>query len=117
MQMRTLVISALLLLCVEAEAQITGIVLSKEAGKPLPGVTVSLLKDHKSTGIQTLAARDGSFILACPPVGSYELLITFIGYTAINIPLKISKSLNRVVLSPFELERKASKLSPIKMKP
>src|SRR4051812_3630110 len=66
-------------------ASITGKVQDSISGHALEYATVSLLANDKTlTGTTTNAA--GQFILENIPVGSYRLLVEFIGYKAINLP-------------------------------
>lgn len=75
-----------------AQADISGKVIDKADGKPIPGVTVFL--NNATSG--TITNKDGSFTLANVQSGQYDLVISCIGYAtyyqkvvANNIPVNI----------------------------
>jgi hypothetical protein len=69
----------------QAQAQITqnlrGRVIDKETQTPLVGVSVFVVDNQK--GVQSNA--EGRFLLKDLPLGRYNLLLTMIGYTNINL--------------------------------
>ncbi|WP_291913918.1 TonB-dependent receptor [Chitinophaga sp. CB10] len=70
--------------------QVKGTVTNKEAGDPLPGVTVRLM--NTSTGVNTDV--NGRFTINLPNDNAAQLQFTYIGYQAKVIPVKAGQTLN-----------------------
>lgn len=90
----------LVLACNYAYSQtrtITGTVIAKDDGLPIPGVSVAV-KGSK-TGTQT--NLQGKFTLALPS-GATNLTFTFIGYKTLDLPIPASGVLNVTMNSDFK---------------
>ena len=61
--------------------KITGKVLDKETGNPLPGVNVLL----EGTSMGAATGANGEFYVMEVPPGLYNVQFSFIGYTSYNI--------------------------------
>ncbi len=75
--------------------QVKGTVTNKDAGDPLPGVTVRLR--NTTTGVNTDV--NGQFTINLPDDKAAELQFTYIGYQQKVIPVKAGQSIN-VTLEP-----------------
>ena len=62
---------------------LSGTVIDSVDGKPLPGAIVYL----SNTTIGTSASDKGRFTLDAIPTGNYELIISFIGYKTLAVPV------------------------------
>lgn len=69
------------------EASIRGFVYEKESGEPAIFVNVFLEK----TTLGSATDVNGYFIINNIPAGSYNLMVTGIGYDSISVPIKLNK--------------------------
>jgi outer membrane receptor protein involved in Fe transport len=86
---------------------IKGEVTDKTNGEPLVGATVYL----KNTSYGTSVGLDGSFVLKGIPSGSYLLLITMVGYNAIEKQIVVTE--DRTQNFHFSLVENANQLGEI----
>ena len=68
-----------------AQAVVTGIVVAKQSGRPIPGATVYLEKSKQGAVTQP----DGRFVIANVPAGSDVLIVRSIGYRSYRQPLQL----------------------------
>ena len=66
-------------------SRITGIVLDKETGNPLPGANVYL----EGTSIGTASGMNGNYQITNILPGSYTMVVRYIGYNNTEIPIQI----------------------------
>lgn len=90
---------------------ITGTVLSKESGKPLPGATVSLIYlSDTAKKLQTVTLKPGVFLFENLPFGYCRLTVKYVGYLTIvldSIHLRAERfdfDLNEIGLAKSEKE-------------
>ncbi|AUP79851.1 TonB-dependent receptor [Flavivirga eckloniae] len=63
---------------------IKGLVVDKQSEIPLPGATIELLNQEKSTGVIT--DENGYFTLSNVPLGRQTIRINYVGYEPITLP-------------------------------
>jgi len=99
--------------------RIRGIVIDKDSRKPLPGVTIQILKSTPKLG--AISSSSGTFAIANVPVGRYDLQATSLGYepvitreiivtsakeTFVTIAMKeAAVSLGEVVVTPLTVSK------------
>jgi hypothetical protein len=83
-----------------AQPTISGVVTDAQSGAPLPGASIFISNTQKGV----IATADGSFLMTDVPVGTYELVISMVGYYAIvksfsqaDLPLKLAVQMSRKV--------------------
>ena len=82
-----------------ASSKITGKVVDKSNGDPLPGASVYLV----NTSIGVASDLKGNYTINNVPPGSYTLRASYLGYTPKNIVIKISSG-DITLQQNFELE-------------
>jgi TonB-dependent receptor len=87
-------------------ASFKGKIKDSKTNEPLVGATVFL----KNTKIGTVAALDGSYEIKNLAIGSYEVVIQYIGYESKSTKIEINNS-SQVVLIDFLLNEKVSQLA------
>jgi hypothetical protein len=87
-------------------ASFKGKIKDAKTNEPLVGATVFL----KNTKIGTVAALDGSYEIKNLAIGSYEVVIQYIGYESKSTKIEINNS-SQVVLIDFLLNEKVSQLA------
>ncbi|MFT3822288.1 MAG: TonB-dependent receptor [Chitinophagaceae bacterium] len=87
----------------QAPSSITGKVLD-ETGKPIPGATVSL----KTISKMAVTDKNGAFTLDKLSPGTYQLVISFIGYKAIEKQVEVSA--NQATTLTLVLEKDVKEL-------
>lgn len=102
--------------------QVSGRVVAREDGQPLPGVSINV----KGTSIGTQTNSNGEYSLQVPP-GNPTLVFRFIGYEAqekvvsssvINVALNPSVSqLNEVVVTGYTTQRKMDMVAGVQVVP
>jgi TonB-linked SusC/RagA family outer membrane protein len=90
---------------------VTGTVIAKEDGGPIPGVGVKI----KGTTLGTVTSADGKYSISIPESSSKILVFSFIGYSTverpvaggvINVTLEVgSNQLNEVVVTALGIKR------------
>ena len=80
-----------------ASGKITGKVLDKHTGNPLPGANLYI----KSLAIGVASDLEGNFMFINIPTGDYEVTVTYIGYELENISVSVID--NQVVVKDIEL--------------
>lgn len=80
-----------------------GVVLNKEDGTPISGVTIEI----KSLGIKTLTHSSGSYVLTGIPVGNYGIFYTKSGYEAIELKAE------KIKIPGEQVDVGSVKLSPV----
>jgi iron complex outermembrane receptor protein len=100
----------------QSGARLTGSVKSHE-GKPLAGVTASLLRTHDSTLVKITASRqDGFFGWEDIMPGSYFLSFTSVGFESLYAPLfTIAAGDTLVPLGAFTLKPSANSLAAVQV--
>lgn len=93
----------------ESEATISGYVLDAENGEALPGANVYL----SGTDFGIATNSDGYFVLVDIPPGSYELIITYVGYKAHKGALHLSGMGN--IRSNIELVPQAVEMAGVEI--
>ena len=68
-----------------AKRTITGVVLDAQDGEPLPGATVSVVGDKAAI---TATDIDGNFSLAIPSNKKVVLLVSYVGYDEMRVPVE-----------------------------
>jgi len=63
------------------KGKITGMVLDKDTGEPLPGVNITV----KGTYLGASTDLNGTYFIINVPVGTYELEVSYIGYHTVKI--------------------------------
>lgn len=108
---RWLMIPVLALLTASsALAQTTGRIagtVTSEGGQPVPGASVLVV----GTGLGTLTAEDGKYLLANVPVGSRQVRVTIIGYT--ELTRAVSVVAGQTATADFKLTTQAVQLQGI----
>ncbi|MBD3377857.1 TonB-dependent receptor [candidate division KSB1 bacterium] len=66
-------------------SRIEGKVIDAATGEPLPGANIII----KGTSIGAATDLEGKYVIARVPPGKYTLNVTFIGYYAVEIPLRV----------------------------
>lgn len=83
---------------------IKGVLFDQETNEPVPSANIYL----SNTTYGVPSRPDGTFEIAKIPPGNYDLVIKYIGFRQINIPIAINKSeeinLGRIELIPSALE-------------
>lgn len=72
--------------------EIRGIVRDARTGEPLPGANIQIENTYRGTSTD----RDGAFRLARLAPGAYVLRVTFIGYAAARLPVRVAAGEPRV---------------------
>ncbi|MFY0254940.1 TonB-dependent receptor [Chitinophaga sp. 30R24] len=86
-----------------AQREIKGFVYDKDTRKGLPGASISLYTADKSIMKgQAISDETGNFSLKDPPLGDFNLIISFMGYVAARIQITISE--NRKIYSLSSLQ-------------
>ncbi|MED5266445.1 MAG: carboxypeptidase-like regulatory domain-containing protein, partial [Candidatus Neomarinimicrobiota bacterium] len=88
--------------------KITGKVLDKETGNPLPGVNVIL----EGTSMGAATDANGEFYVMEVPPGLYNVQFSFIGYTSLNISnvrstVDLTTNMGTVNMQPEVIEGEA----------
>ena len=88
--------------------KITGKVLDKETGNPLPGVNVLL----EGTSMGAATDANGEFYVMEVPPGLYNVQFSFIGYTSLNISnvrstVDLTTNMGTITLEPEVIEGEA----------
>lgn len=92
--------------------KVTGSLADSVTAKPVPYATVSLLNGTKLiTGATTDEA--GAFVLANVPLGSYKLVLSFVGYRTQNIPLTLTAERPALDLGTLKLGSDSKLLSGV----
>jgi hypothetical protein len=78
---------------VAGQVQVQGRVLDNANGQPLTGASVYI--NHSTIG--TITQPDGSFALSGLAAGSYELVVSFVGYERIIYDLTVQSKDLRIV--------------------
>jgi len=88
----------------QAKMKISGTV--SDSSKPLPLVTVRLLKSNNTTAVQTTLSKDnGSFQLDKPDTGSYIVSFTHTGFEEKKITITVSRQPGDMQIEPVQLSR------------
>jgi len=103
---------------------IKGIVIDQKTEKPLPAVNIMV----EGTTRGTISASDGNFMISKLPVGTYNLIFSYIGYakkrvenlnisqnkvTSINVELKEEPILlSEIVVTPGQFSIMGAKMAP-----
>jgi len=82
-----------------AQMQVTGLVMDRDSGNPLPGATIQV----EELGKGTVADADGYFNLSLPE-GHFVLLISFVGFEVKSIEVSSSIDLRIGLTSNVQLE-------------
>ncbi len=85
-------------LSVEASSKITGKVIAKDTGVPLPGANVYLLK----TSLGAATDVNGDYTISSVPTGNYTLQVTYLGYNQQSLEIKLTQ--DQTLVLHFELE-------------
>lgn len=108
----------LVLLCHTAFAQqpgVTGVVADSTDNTTLIGVTVLLQQASDSTWRRgTVTDVDGKFIFNDVPAGRYRITLSYIGYTAQTIRMRVSNE--SIDLGQIKLHQSATTLKPVEIK-
>jgi len=86
--------------------EIAGHITDADSKKPLVGATVYL--DH--TTMATPSIADGAFTLKNVPVGNYTLIISYVGYDPVAIPVS-AKSSHRFAVELYPSEKKLDEVT------
>lgn len=92
-----------------AQADISGEIVDKADGKPIPGATVFL--NGATTG--TITTKEGSFALQGVKKGQYDLVVSCIGYA--NYYQQIVVGNSSLTLPTIQLEAKATALQEVRI--
>lgn len=114
----TLIISLISVISVLAQnGSIEGKVQDAESNDGIPFATIALYKSGSEvpvTGVST--DYDGNFNLSGIAYGSYHLAVSFIGYTAIELPnVEVSRALSKVNLGTINLTPSATQLEGVEV--
>ncbi len=119
--MRTFLLSTLLIILLftlpgyvfsQTKMKISGTV--SDSSKPLPLVTVRLLKVNNATPLQTTLSKDnGSFQLNKPDTGNYILSFTHTGFEEKKISVTVGSQQGDMQIEPVQLSRLAGVLKEV----
>ncbi len=104
---KTLLFVSFLLLCVFTYGQkgsIRGFVYEKKTGEPVIFTSVYL----KGTTYGSATDVDGYYLISKVPPGNYTLMITYVGYDTLSVPITINP--NRIATKKLFLETSSIKL-------
>lgn len=94
--------------------EIRGFVLDSTSGKPLRQASVSLLTAHDSSYVTgTLTDGDGQFSLRNTGKGAYRILITFLGYRNLSLPVTLSTEKPILNLGLLRMTEQSSQLQEV----
>ncbi len=85
---RSILLGMLFLLTFQAMGQtgtVRGNIFDEDTGEPIISCTVQL----EGTGIGTTTDIDGFYALANVPIGDYNLVVTYIGYDSLSLPITV----------------------------
>jgi hypothetical protein len=67
---------------------IRGVVLDSAAGQPMSFVTVTLQVPQSGKAIKKVVTKsDGTFVVKAPAGNAYSLVLSFVGYAEITVPI------------------------------
>lgn len=96
-------------------ASITGTVVEKANGKPLPGVNIIAIHKPSGTRYGTATGSDGSYtILGMRTGGPYTVQASFVGYQTVK-ETGIQLNLDEKQQISFQLERKTEKMEEVEV--
>lgn len=114
----TLVISLISTLSILAQTgSIEGRVQDAESNDGIPFATVALYKPGSEVPVNGVSTDyDGNFNLSGVAYGSYNLTVSFIGYTPIELPnVEVSRGLSKVNLGTISLTPSATQLEGVEV--
>ncbi len=114
----TLVISLISTLSILAQTgSIEGRVQDAESNDGIPFATVALYKPGSEVPVSGVSTDyDGNFNLSGVAYGSYNLTVSFIGYTPIELPnVEVSRGLSKVNLGTISLTPSATQLEGVEV--
>src|SRR5215510_13574255 len=96
----------------QTKMKISGTV--SDSSKPLPLVTVRLLKNNNTVALQTTLSKDnGSFQLNKPDTGNYILSFTHTGFAEKKITIVVGSQPGDMQIEPVQLSRLAGVLKEV----
>src|SRR5258705_4235509 len=96
----------------QTKMKISGTV--SDSSKPLPLVTVRLLKINNTTPLQTTLSKDnGSFQLNKPDTGNYILSFTHTGFDEKKMTISVGSQQGDMQIAPVQLSRLAGGLKEV----
>ncbi len=97
-----------------SSVSVSGVLKDKKSGIALPFVNIILKSEKDSTFISgTVSTEDGRFTLSGVAPGSYNLEISYVGYTRIHHPMLVGKLSQYLDLGILEMEEAAMALNEV----
>lgn len=96
-------------------APLTGLVVDKATGEPLPGASIEVsgkgISGLKKTEIHLLSGLDGSFVLRHVAAGHYEVSVKYVGFDSYKEEMELSDGSGKALI--VSLEPKKSELTTV----
>lgn len=116
---KTLTLLAFLISSIALIAQnltLQGLVIDNVTREEVPFATVALFANDDTAPLTgTTTGLDGKFALQNVKPGKYSLSVSFIGYTAIRLPLSVSSGQKEMNLEPIALNRESLQLEELEV--
>ncbi|MCL2097567.1 MAG: TonB-dependent receptor [Bacteroidales bacterium] len=93
--------------------RLQGIIIDKASATPLEFSTISLSDSTDKAIAVTISNEQGRFSLAAVAVGEYTLKVSYIGYTDITQPLKLTEEQGEIDLGEIAIEADAQQLAAV----
>jgi len=111
--MRLTCLYILILLAGSADAQITSIIVDKATNNPLSNASISLQNIKDSTISRTVTKDNGSFSFNAITNGQYTLTVSYVGYEAYTVGVKIADHTINTLLDTIALDHADKNLNQV----